>query len=358
MKKILICFDGTGNAPDDAVQNVSRTDEVDDNNISNVLKLHLRAGGRLEQRDAADGQISLYYPGPGTRGGLVRRAVTSGMARSALEKIKNEALQDVARIYEPGDEIAVFGFSRGAAIARRFVARLQHAGAMADDKGVAAGEPVPVKFVGVWDTVLSEGAPWLKPDLRPTAAVHEHDGIGESVERVNHLVSLDDPRLAFTPTLFAPDPQGRVNEVWFAGVHSDVGGGYRQSGLSDLALEYMLERASDEAGLTFRDPQDVDLDAATGGRVQIDADDIASAPDVKAESHIGNFDKFYKEMANAIGRRQILTLSGDPPLIHDSVVKRGHALKTYRPANLAEVPHRVVGGGAVHQRFAEHFTST
>lgn len=357
MKKILVCFDGTGNEPEDAEQEVDDSGEVADQNISNVLKLHLRAGGHLGQAAESNGQLSLYYPGPGTRGGVLRRAVESAVAPRSLDKIKERALTDLRAVYEPGDEISVFGFSRGAAIARRFVAHLQSFGSAQDEKGALAGTAIPVAFVGVWDTVLSAGVPEKNLDERSTGLLGEATGIGDSVGRVLHLVSIDDPRKVFTPTLFQPDD--RVTELWFAGVHSDIGGGYRKAGLSDITLGFMLHSAATEAGLDFMAPEDVDLSAAVqmhGKAVEIGPDDLTFKPDAAGADHVRTFDSFLKDAADAIANRNVMALGGRVPILHDSVVKRGRRVSSYRPRNLRNTPHSVYGDSSVYGSFAEHFS--
>jgi len=351
MKNILVCFDGTGNDPEDAGPEVDDDGKAKDENISNVLKLHLRAGGRLDTPTEANGQLSLYFAGPGTRGGVLRKGIESALAPRSLDKIKNEALNKIRDVYRPGDGISVFGFSRGAAIARRFVSHLQQFGMAENEKDAQTSPPIPVKFLGVWDTVLSEGAPQKNRELRSPSELGEANGIGPGVERVVHLVSIDDPRKVFTPTLFAPDK--RVDEVWFAGVHSDVGGGYRRAGLSDIALEFMIERATADAVLTFLDPQDVDVDSASSGL--IGPDDLESHPDPLAKGHTRNFDKFVKEFFDAIGRRRVIVPGGGAPKLHESVVERGK-IPRYRPENLRNLHHQIWGRPEkVYEDFSVHF---
>lgn len=351
MKKILVCFDGTGNEPEDADPELDDEGALDDENISNVLKLHLRAGGRLGKPAEAFGQLSLYFAGPGTRGGLLRRAVETGLAPRSLEKIQRQALAQMREVFEPGDEISVFGFSRGAAIARRFVSHLQALGLAEDEKDAQPGQRVPVRFVGVWDTVLSEGAPEKEQDVRDPAELGEDTGIGPQVSRVFHLVSIDDPRKVFTPTLFAPD--ARVSEVWFPGVHSDVGGGYRKAGLSDIALELMIKQAITEAGLMFMEPGDVDVATASGGLV--DPGDLLSHPDAKADDHAKGFEKFLKESFDALGPREVMALGGGVPVLHESVVERGKK-RRYRPKNLRNLRHTIWGqADTVYADFSSHF---
>ena len=351
MKKIIFCFDGTGNEPEDADPEIDDNGQVEDENISNVLKLHLRAGGRIDSPVEAFGQLSLYFAGPGTRGGALRRVFESALAPASLDKIKRIAVSRLREVYQAGDEISVFGFSRGAAIARRFVSHLQKIGLAESEKDAGSSQPIPVKFVGVWDTVLSEGAPQKDRKVRSPAELGEEDGIGPGVERVVHLLSIDDPRKVFTPTLFAPDD--RVAEVWFAGVHSDVGGGYRLAGLSDIALEFMIDCATADARLTFADPEDVDVGSASGGLIELD--DLESGPDPSANDHSQNFDKFYKDFFDALGSRKVIVLEGGIPALHESVIKRGE-MRQYRPKNLRNLRHTVWGrqdGG--YENFLVHF---
>jgi len=129
-KRILICLDGTGNDPRDAVQEVDKKGQVEDDNISNVLKLHLLAGGRLDEQRMNPSQVSLYYSGVGTRGTIFRRALASAFARFEPGRIQKEAYEDLCDHYEPGDEIFIFGFSRGAAIARMLAVQIAQEGVM------------------------------------------------------------------------------------------------------------------------------------------------------------------------------------------------------------------------------------
>jgi len=346
MKKILVCFDGTSNRPEDADPRLDDAGALEDENITNVLKLHLLAWGQL-------GQVSLYFAGPGTRGGTLRRMIESAFAPASLRAIRDRALDQLREVYQPGDSICVFGFSRGAAIARRFVSRLQTLGLASDKKGSVPGKPIPVAFLGVWDTVLSQGLPEKDDVARDPVKLDERNGLGAGVSRVVHLVSIDDPRLVFTPTLFPPDD--RVTEVWFAGVHSDVGGGYRQAGLSDLALEFMMNQAKAEAGLSFANPDEIDPSPATDGMVEKDDLAMASSPD--AADHAGIFKKFVKEFSNALGPRRVMALRGGVPMIHPSVVERGKLRRDYRPEGLDGVRHSVWNRPDVeYDSFSSHFS--
>jgi hypothetical protein len=116
-------------------------------------------------------------------------------------------------------------------------------------------------LVGVWDTVGSYGIPagiGLAPLARyfTLATLGFHDtGFGEHVKVGLHALAVDEPRRPFVPTFWTisigHQPNGHVEQTWFAGAHSNVGGGYADSGLSDQALIWMIARVQALTGLEF-----------------------------------------------------------------------------------------------------------
>jgi hypothetical protein len=122
---------------------------------------------------------------------------------------------------------------------------------------------VPIAMLGLWDTVTAFGVPWLKID--PFAKLK----IDSEIRKVFHLVAIDERRLAFDVTLANHDG-GNVNEIWFAGAHTNVGGGFDgHNRLSDITLRFMMHRAK-EAGLQF---------------TQEGIDFLDKAPVAEAEAH-------------------------------------------------------------------------
>lgn len=249
-KNIVICCDGTGN-------------EFGEQN-SNVIKLY-----KTLVRDAA--QFAYYHPGVGTMGArnaltaagkwwtkLIGRAFGYGVSDNIAD-----AYQFLMRTFEPGDQVYVFGFSRGAYTARALCGMLHIVGLLtqgneglipyairmikrkkidfsvaADFKKTFSRDCKPY-FVGVWDTVSSLGWVYNTVIFPFTRATKNPD-----FQIVRHAVSIDERRAFFRDNLFGRphDDSQDVKEVWFAGVYSDVGGSYpeSESQLSKIALRWML----------------------------------------------------------------------------------------------------------------------
>ncbi|MGB5496161.1 MAG: DUF2235 domain-containing protein, partial [Sedimenticolaceae bacterium] len=135
----------------------------------------------------------------------------------------------------------------------------------------------------------------------------------------------------------------RVHEIWFPGVHSDVGGGYRNDALSDITLRFMIERAK-AANVTFKKPDEIDY----APLAPITAQDLAIEPDVEGPLHLKTVvdDKTYvawlqtKKWKKIMAPRKIYVAVNDavseqPPSIHCSVFERKQKmLSVYNPPNL------------------------
>ena len=128
MKKIVISFDGTCNEPEDAEQERGffGLGSLEDDSITNVLKLHLMLGGDLKGSSAFEDQLCFYFSGVGTYGSKIQRAFNAGLALQRLDAdhIMLAATRALRAVYEHGDEVFVFGFSRGSALARQFASLL------------------------------------------------------------------------------------------------------------------------------------------------------------------------------------------------------------------------------------------
>jgi len=299
MKRIIMLIDGTWN-------------EEGKGNDTNIAKLDPNypkdkgTAAPLIKSVAADGtkQLAFYHDGVGNDPDFVKHWL-GGAIGIGLRKIVLEAYDKVATNYERGDEIYILGFSRGA-YAARALAGLIHASGMQRSTGpqgsdavfdaiwnhfrvdpeVRAGakaassgdqkaidtynkvaaentiDPSPrIKCVGVFDTVGSYGVPagiGLAALGRyfTLAFLGFHDTeIGSHVDVALHAVAVDERRRPFVPTFWtAPKdkpPQTHVEQTWFAGVHCNIGGGYKDAGLSDQALIWMIVRIQALTDLEF-----------------------------------------------------------------------------------------------------------
>lgn len=333
-EKIILCFDGTSNKPGDSVEDRGLL-SIKDAGITNVLKLHLLFGGDLNDGQHIAGQRSFYFSGVGTRGSRLKQIFDTAFAveRWSLREIVDEGLKIVEQHCHDGDEIFLFGFSRGAAIARRFACSLP------DNR--------PVRFMGLFDTVASVGKPNLDADDNPTSEIlFENGTIASGVREALHLLSIDETRIVFRPTLMNRDD--RVTEVWLPGVHSDVGGGYREDGLSDSALQIMLEAIEARGlGLTAMPAEAVQYDALLDqtGKALIDLDDVLIQPDHLGKLHnharpekIGDLTLAPRHVCVNVNDQP----SADLPKIHWTAAERIYCDPLYRPAALRNVPHIVI----------------
>ena len=339
---LVFSFDGTGKEPADAEG--FRQDE----SISNILKLHVLLGGGIDPqppRETPGGgrQTAFYYNGIGTRqdGATVpllgrlysagRRVVNLALAPtfSDAQQILDEAAADLAAVYEPGDRLVLLGFSRGAALARKFATQILESD---DDRDVA--------FLGVFDTVAAMGG------LRGGEVVMEAGRLHESIRRAVHVLAIDEDRVAFAPTLFqvGPGDGDRVSEVWFAGVHSDIGGGYWIDGLSDLALEFMIGACQRALGGHLALSWDVAAGRLRGdGGVEIAADDIALEPRFDAALHAdpGSGTTLFPRDLRQV---EVRSNGGEDlglPVLHHSVKLRVDRVADYRPPALRDLRFRL-----------------
>ncbi|MDB6029229.1 MAG: hypothetical protein JWM68_5452 [Verrucomicrobiales bacterium] len=257
MKRIIICCDGTNNQLN--------------GDLTNVIRLY-----RVALKNP--GQVAFYDPGVGTIPDPVARtllkkrwSLITGLAfGTGFDENVFDAYRHLMQVYEPGDQVFLFGFSRGAFTVRVLAGMLHAVGLL--NKGTenllpyafnyyrAAFNPAgarvcadlkrdmsrvcPVTFLGVWDTVSSVG-------MYNFNQTYPFTYENPSVAQVRHAVSLDERRAGFRSNIFKADaallPNGRqrVMNVWFPGVHSDIGGGYpwAQSNLAMISFQWMVREA-------------------------------------------------------------------------------------------------------------------
>jgi hypothetical protein len=292
VRHLVVCCDGTWNTPEQEQGGVPTP--------TNVVRLH-------HALDESENQLRYYHPGVGTGPGLVDRLRGGGLGDGLAANIKS-AYSWLAKTYQPDDAICLFGFSRGAYTVRSLTGMLSTCGlatTLASSPPAdhwaeidrlydevyrpARGQPaanapyprVPIRFVGVWDTVGALGIPETLGVLNLFDVEDRHQfhntRLNPLIEHARHAMALDETRGPFTPTLWtgglALEDNRSMRQVWFPGDHCDVGGGHLQTGLSDAALRWMIDEARACTGLSFREemfeqlrpnPADVLHDSCTG----------------------------------------------------------------------------------------------
>jgi len=260
-KRLIVCCDGTWNDTDSG------------DSFTNVARLGWAIAAKDTRGPEEIPQIVYYHSGVGT-GDAFDRALGGG-AGVGLSRNVRDAYAFLANNYCDGDEVFLFGFSRGAYTARSIGGVIGYAGLLHKkdmDRFAVLWEgyrlrgkqgqvdprpqfpdrhsPVRIKCIGVWDTVGSLGIPG-NVDQAFTSFYEFHDtGLGAHVDNAFHALGLDEARKDFQPTLWQQDPAAKANgqvlqQVWFAGAHSNVGGGYDEHGLSDITLAWMAGQVAD-----------------------------------------------------------------------------------------------------------------
>jgi uncharacterized protein (DUF2235 family) len=355
MKKLILCCDGTWNRADQQRNGIPCP--------TNVVKLAYR----VAKHDGGTPQLIYYDHGVGT-GNLFDRIV-GGAFGEGLEDNIHDAYRFLIANYEPGDEIYLFGFSRGAFTARsiggmlrkcgvlkrtsvreyRTAIDLYRNGAVRPDDPIAKkfrwehsigeGEDVRVKCIGVFDTVGALGIPVFLNNRR-RHSFHDTE-LSRTVDYAFHALAIDERRAPFRAALwdYIPKPGQIVRQVWFSGAHSDVGGGYETPALSDISLEWMMGCA-EEAGLVF--------DPAVVAANPLNPDPLSPVHNSRrgfylvtppASRPIGIYEVQEKDRLHSTytARGGAGAIIADPTQsLHPSVLTRWQADERYRPSNLEE----------------------
>ncbi len=330
-KRIVICCDGTWQSADQPYQT----------NVSKICELIAPVDpNELHQKVS-------YDPGVGTDGGLLNRFF-GGFSGKGLEQNTQEAYLQLVHNFEEGDEIFLFGFSRGAYTIRSTVGLIRKAGLLRPEHADKVREAyrlyrkrrgdadtpeatefrrtysreIEIKFLGLWDTVGALGIPLRGLRLLTMWRYRFHDvELSHIVQNAYHALAIDERRGSFEPAHWKSKAKTgqQVEQVWFAGVHSDLGGGLPQAGLSDLALMWMKEKAEGN-GLAF--------DEMKLKEVRPDGFSMVH------ESRRG----IYKLLP---GRTRRLGQEASTEAVHPCVVERQrHGQPPYQPENLTEYLRR------------------
>jgi hypothetical protein len=275
-RRLIICCDGTWNSP---VQ-------PRETNVVHLLR-GIKPVGIVDPRptslDATPiSQIVHYHLGVGT-GNFVDRFLGGGAGIGLSSSVK-ACYGFLVDNYQLGDEILLFGFSRGAYVVRSVAGMIGVVGLLRKEEMFrfveawdyyALPEPkrnskvldciapqrhrdVEIRCLGVWDTVGALGIPGTR--LCSSAYAFHETGLGGHVRYAFQALALDERRGNFQPAVWVKrihDPDQLLEQVWFPGVHSDIGGGYHEHGLSDATLLWMLSRLQDNGLIDF-EPQSID----------------------------------------------------------------------------------------------------
>ena len=301
-KNIVICSDGTGN----------RGGKTRGTNVWRIFNA-------VDRHNGPTRQITFYDDGVGTQDWRWVRLLAGAFGWGLSRNIR-EAYAFLAMNYEPGDRIYLFGFSRGAYTVRSLAGMIGRCGLISREALIKAGRrrrvlkrlviayrsdecrrkkvlckvrralkendtcfhqgPIPIHFIGVWDTVAAVGMPFrgmtkcldsvMRMFFRRHLWVFHDRKLGCHVHYACQALALDDERRTFHPLVWKheshrPDEEGAdcsakgrahackkqiVEQVWFAGVHANVGGGYPKDAMALVSLDWMMGKAG-ACGLKF-----------------------------------------------------------------------------------------------------------
>lgn len=334
MKRIVICFDGTWNKPAD--ERLPEAQQVE-TNVRRFYEAVLPTG--------SDGieQAKWYDEGVGTKW---YDRFLGGAIGAGLDQNIRQGYRFLAETYQAGDEVYILGFSRGAYTARSLVGLIRNCGLLKRKMlnlvniGVAYGiyrtrddgpdsltakffrsrfsNEIPIKFLGVWDTVGALGLPLDLMEKFNLKFYEFHDtNLSRIVENAYHAVAVDEHRRAYDVCLWNPNtqPQQTLEQRWFIGAHSNVGGGYADRRLSDIPLSWMMNKASG-LGLGLNPFQA--------------ASQSYQAPVVDSYSQFldGRYAKLNQRYFRSVG-----TTSFGNEVVDETVTLRRRDVASYQPAN-------------------------
>ena len=241
---------------------------------SNVYKIYKAA------QVAAD-QIPFYDDGVGSDGTPLDRLLGGAFGTGLFQKVR-DGYSKIAQVYEKGDQIFIFGFSRGAYTARSIAGMIAICGLPTSNFSDQVVETAfqayrdknnrakllaglnqsctlfgaQLTMVGVWDTVGALGIPSLFGAVDPILYGFLDTSLHPNIQHAYHALAIDERRGEFPATLWtsAPNPGQTLEQVWFTGVHCDVGGSYPDdpdgTALSDITFSWMMHKAA-ALGVTF-----------------------------------------------------------------------------------------------------------
>jgi uncharacterized protein (DUF2235 family) len=279
-KRIVFCADGTWDAP---------------GSNTNVYLIY-------KALTVSADQVTYYDDGVGADATGFAHLLDGAFGQGLFQKIQ-DGYTTIAQVFEPGDQIYLFGFSRGAYTARSLAGMIANCGLPsgsftdncvtqafaayrdpANRASILAGlgacglSNAPIQMIGVWDTVGSLGIPAIFGGVDESQYGFLDTSLHPDVESAYQALAIDESRAQFPATLWtsSPAPGQTLVQVWFSGCHGDVGGGTPQGGpvdngtrLCDITLGWMISNAQAQ-GLVFN-PAAIAPYASFNARCALDA---------------------------------------------------------------------------------------
>ncbi|WP_211214972.1 DUF2235 domain-containing protein [Microbulbifer variabilis] len=339
-KRLILLFDGTWNDP------------VDETNVFRILK-------SIHDFDNERRQLCFYDPGVGTStfsrllGGVTGWGLSENLIQGYEWLIKN---------FTEGDEIWIFGFSRGAYTARSLAGMIRKCGLLHNsapqlivhaekfyrDKRYHPdheeskrfrnkfSHEVDIYFLGVWDTVGALGVPGFSA-LSESGKYAWHDTeLSGNIKYAYHAVALDEHRSTYDTSLWSGESgkkkerQTEVEQRWFIGAHANVGGGYVYDSLSEIPLYWMQQKAM-KAGLQLN-PYQVSEDAWRTPPKDSYQNFLKGAYALVKRTYLGGDGRFHREFSRNKKGLKAINVTVDP-----SVWRRWESVPEYRPPTLTRV---------------------
>jgi uncharacterized protein (DUF2235 family) len=344
-KRIVFCFDGTWQA---AVNN------------TNVYRLY-------KALTVTSDQVTFYDDGVGADAQGLDRILDGAFGQGLLQKIM-DGYTKIAHVFELGDELFLFGFSRGAYTARSLAGMIANCGlptgnftddcvtqAFAAYRNPASREAIlnglgacglggaTIRMIGVWDTVGSLGIPAIFGEVDYAKYRFLDLGLHPDVKNAYQCLAVDEQRAQFPATLWTSDPAAgqTIEQVWFSGCHGDVGGGTQLAGgvdaetrLCDITMGWMMAKAQ-ALGLTM-DP----TVAAQYGTLPMKY----------------ALDKIRETWTPLDGAQHLRPIASDARVANSVAVRVQYAL-TYVPGNLTLTDDPLLGDGYLIVNVVDNGTS-
>lgn len=331
-KRIVICADGTWNRPEKNLK-----EDFPTNVLRFARAIKPVADDQFPQQVFYDWGVGSYYD-----------EFKGGITGEGLEKNVMDDYRYIVQNYSPGDELFLFGFSRGAYTVRSLCGFINNCGIVKrpdanlieaafkhykntkkafKPKGQKSIEfrtehshpSQEIKFIGVWDTVGALGIPISFLGFLNKEDEFYDSKMGSNIKIARHALAIDEKRKDFEPTIWEVRKGVDLKQVWFAGVHSNVGGSYppdKNTGglLSDIPLNWMIDEST-AAGLSFEQH-------------------LITGLNPRSDAKLHNSMKWYYRSRGRLHRK--INHGKGSVFIHKSVKERWDNNPKYRPRELVK----------------------